>query len=174
MKRVEAIYTDPDHFRRVFSYNPDTGELIRLLARKSTFRNRVVSSVGSHGYIQTSLATGVVMLAHRIIWMMVHGRWPTHDIDHKNGVRTDNRLCNLREATRSENHRNKAVRSDNSLGIKGVIRRNDNRPRKKRFVARIKVDGKEIRIGTFLTVQEAGAAYEQAAKKYFGEFARPQ
>jgi hypothetical protein len=94
----------------------------------------------------------------------VKGRHPRGEIDHRNGDRADNRIANLRECSRAENARN--VTSRNPSGFKGV-RRDDSRWR-----ASITVNGKRIHLGTFDTAEKAAAAYDKAARRYHGEFAR--
>ena len=99
---------------------------------------------------------------------MAHGTWPTHFLDHINGVRNDNRLCNLREATQAENVRNRGVQSDSVSQVKGV--RWDARWRK--WQARITVSRKQKHLGYFNTIEDAAAAYAAGAAKYHGVFAR--
>ena len=89
-------------------------------------------------------------------------------IDHINGDKLDNRLQNLRYCTPQENSRNKKLRSDCKLGYKGVSYRKD---RKSNYRAFIFVDGKRIYLGTHTTPKDAAIAYDNGAKKYFGEFA---
>lgn len=119
---------------------------------------------------------GRMYLASRVIFAMANGRWPKGFIDHKNVDPTDDRPCNLREATPTQNVANTFVRSTNELGIKGVMRartgRNGIVRRHDRFHARITVNGKMLHLGTFACVESASDAYEAAAKKYFGEYAR--
>jgi hypothetical protein len=104
--------------------------------------------------------------AHRIVWVCCYGKWPTHEIDHRNNNPLDNRIENLREATHAENQRNKPPMSNNRLGVKGVCYD----PKRKRYRAQIKVDGKVRQIGRFKTLAEADAAYRAAATIAHGEF----
>jgi hypothetical protein len=90
---------------------------------------------------------------HRLAWLYVHGAFPPADLDHRDGVRTNNRLANLREATRSENCQNAAKRNDNTSGFTGVW------PVGKRWRAKVAVDGVERHAGYFATKELAQAAY---------------
>jgi len=96
-------------------------------------------------------------------------------IDHINGDPTDNRKCNLRECTQSQNNANSKIRSDNTSGYKGVIL--DKRAVKKGYrnvwLARIRPQGKLIHIGAFETRKQAYRAYCEKAKEYYGEFFIP-
>jgi hypothetical protein len=92
---------------------------------------------------------------------------PSHQIDHINGDRTDNRLENLREATNSENQYNSKTRKDNKLGIKGI-----SCYREGKYRAYTRDNGKKIHIGCFDTLEEAKAAYDKAASTIHGEFFR--
>ena len=93
------------------------------------------------------------------------------EIDHKNLDSLDNRKNNLRICTRAENIHNAEVRKNCKSGLKGVSLASETR-RKKKWRARVRVNGKEKVIGYFFTKEEAGEAFDKEAKKYHGEFAR--
>lgn len=76
-------------------------------------------NVESHGYA-LGYIFGVKYRAHRVIWAMVHGCWPTGDIDHINGDRMDNRVQNLRVVPAVLNARNRPKQSNNKSGVTGV------------------------------------------------------
>ena len=109
-----------------------------------------------------------VYTAGRLAWWFIHGDSTDLLIDHVNGDRDDNRIANLRPATNTQNMMNQKGWS--SQYLKGVSRRKDrNNPK---FVASIRVNRRKLNLGSFDTEQEAHAAYCEAAKSYFGEFAR--
>jgi hypothetical protein len=108
--------------------------------------------------------------AHHLAWLYVRGEWPKHEVDHRNGQRSDCRWTNMREANDKEQAQNRGVRSDNVSGIKGVNRRA--RSYGVRYTARIMVDGKSLHLGTFADAAKAAAAYRVAAEQHFGNFAR--
>lgn len=101
-------------------------------------------------------------LLHRFIFEN-----PPAEIDHINRNKLDNRLCNLREASRSQNGANKTTPITNSSGYKGVTWH----AKDKKWNARIKKDKKGKHLGGFNTPEEAAIAYNNAAIKLFGEFA---
>jgi HNH endonuclease len=101
----------------------------------------------------------------RLVFFYVHGFFPP-EVDHINGDKSDDRPDNLRPATHTQNHQNLPGRGK-SLP-KGVGR--DSRYRKP-FEARIRINGKRVRLGRFATAEEAHNAYCIAANQYFGAFA---
>lgn len=90
------------------------------------------------------------------------------EVDHINGDGLDNRRSNLRVCTHAENMRNRKLAKDNTSGYIGVTW---NKERSK-WQSQIGVSGKNINIGCFPAIEDAARAYNEAAKKYFGEFAR--
>lgn len=129
---------------------------------------RQVKRKDGFGYFQIDLSyQGKVthLRVHRIVWAMLTGSWPTMALDHINGIRTDNRLSNLREATWSQNQANRRTFVTNRIGLKGVHKRYQ------RYAAQIQVQGRYIWLGTFDTPELAHAAYREAAQKYHGQFA---
>lgn len=106
-------------------------------------------------------------LAHRLAWFLVHGVFPKRDIDHINGNRTDNRITNLRLASRSENLCNAKIRSDNTSGFKGVSFRKDT----KKWSAKIKASGKPLNLGCFDSAEEAAEVVNFHRNNLHGAFA---
>ena len=116
------------------------------------------------GYVAICVGSKFYM-AHRLAWFYVHGTWPDNFIDHIDMNKANNRLENLRAATKSQNQANTLVRRDSKSGVKGV------RFDRKRNKYKALILGKQI--GRFDTVEEATAAYAKAAAIIFGEYHRP-
>lgn len=154
---------------RVLRYEPGTGEFFWRVDRgrggNGAKAGDPAGCLMNAGYIHINTRIGQV-LAHRLAWLLTHKVMPAGEIDHKNLNRSDNRLCNLRAATRIENCGNMPMHSDNKSGFKGVHKRNG------KFRAEIMHRGKKVHLGYFVTAEEAHEAYCKAAREYHGEFAR--
>src|SRR6516164_5569119 len=145
-----------DQLREQLDYNPETGVFTWKVNRYGVTIGAEAGNVRNDGYILISVLNKRY-LAHRLAWLYSNGEWPTSDLDHINGQRFDNRIANLRLANRKQSVANRGPRCDNKLGMKGVYRVGD------RFVARIKISGRNIYLGTFDTAEEANEAYRRAA-----------
>lgn len=157
-----------DQLRAVLSYNPDTGEfrwLVENKFRPSKTQPGTLAGYVSNGYRLISVY-GKRYRSARLAWFYVTGRWPAKVIDHRNGDGLDDRLTNLREATKAQNDCNR--RSSAKSGFKGVYKHSQNEG----WFAEIKSDGRKYYLGRFRTIEEAVAARRNAAKSFQGEFAR--
>lgn len=152
--------------RRLFSYDPETGKIHRRLAMS---KYPAGSECGNHqdDYLYVAYK-GRLMLGHRLAWALHYGEWPASPLDHINMDRMDNRIENLRLASVAENNRNRATDPRNSFGLKGVIF--DKRARK--YSAKITADKVTHSLGRFDSPDEAAHAYNCAAIRLHGEFAR--
>lgn len=102
------------------------------------------------GYIHIGIDKKMY-LAHRLAWLYVHGQMPLHEIDHLNQTTSDNRICNLRLATRKQNSENRNVFLNNKTGCRGVsFHKASNKYR-----AQVRHSGKTIHLGLFKTIEEA-------------------
>ncbi len=164
--------------QKLLRYNPETGEVVwshrseddfvptgartREWQQKwwnKRFANTVVGSLNNEGYLCARIM-GSTYKVHRLIWKLVYGEDPDF-VDHINGDRADNRLCNLRSVPRNENAKNVAARSNRLDIATGVSQRNG------KWRARIADSGKLIQLGTFDTMAEAVAA-RRAAEAMLG------
>jgi hypothetical protein len=163
-----------DEVRRLLRYEPQTGDFFWLVDRNNQF-------VGAGSIAGCNWASGPTRrlyrviringkgyLAHRLAWLYVHGRWPKENIDHIDSDGLNNRLSNLREATRMQNTRNARLKRSNTSGYKGVSFRKDSG----KWMASIHANGRKMYLGKYETPEEAHAAYVAAAHKFHGEFAR--
>lgn len=149
------------------TYNSVTGVIFWNASKsKSTKAGDIAGSVLKSGY-RTIGILGKSVKAHRLAWFIHYGYWPTKQIDHINGNKDDNRISNLREATRTENNRNSVKPITNKTGYKGVCWVD----RRGKYQAQIRDGGKSIFLGYFDCPEEAHSAYCDAAKKLHKEFA---
>lgn len=155
-----------EYLKEFFNYDNITG----LFTWKIRTSNRInVGSIAGNentiGYIQIQLDKRNY-LAHIFAWKYYYGIDPINDIDHINGIRSDNRIENLREATTIENNRNRRMQSNNTSGYKGVFynKRDSN------YYARAGLNGTYVSLGYFNTPEEASDAYIKFTKEHFKEF----
>lgn len=143
----------------LFGYNPETGAIVR---RKN---GRTLGNPFSKGYRHVHV-DGKVYLAHRVVWKIAMGFDPPAMLDHVNGDKSDNRICNLRPVTNTQNLRNRSAAYRNSqTGVLGV-----HLTKSGRYAAQIRA-GKTRHIGTFTRLEDAAAARRRAELDQFGEYA---
>lgn len=145
----------PEVCRELFRYDEETGRLfwkdVRYRGFRADNRGKEAFPISDTGY-RRGKVHGMMFQAHRIIFAIAYGRWPTGEVDHINGDRLDNRLSNLREVTPSENKRNMRKRHNANGPIAGV------RERFGRWIAYSSSGETNIHIGAFSTKEEAIAA----------------
>jgi hypothetical protein len=100
--------------------------------------------------------------AHRFIYYCYYNEL-SEQIDHKNRIKNDNRIINLRKATSVENGQNKNIRKDNTTGYQGV----SFSKRDKKFICYISIDKKLKNLGLFETAEEAYKVRLQAELKHY-------
>ena len=130
------------------------------------FSRKTAGTVDSSGYVRIRFGNEYHR-AHRLVWLLAHGIPVPDEIDHVNGVKSDNRPENLRKATRIENGANSRMRADNKTGFRGVFQVRDGL-----FRAKININRRQIHLGYFSTVEEAAAARREGATRLMGAFAR--
>lgn len=157
--------------RELLDYDPETGILRNRITRGSVAIAGEIAGYEALGYIVVCL-DGIQYQAHRVIWLIVHGIWPTNFIDHRDGKKNHNTLENLREATKAQNSQNSPMRADNTSGFKGVGWHRE----KSKWRAYIHLGGrrggKYKHLGYYDDINEAADAYSKASIKYYGEYAR--
>lgn len=157
-----------EYLKEILHYEESTGHFYwkkRLSIRVS------IGALAGHvskvsGYVELRIH-GKMYRGHELAWFYKTGefiKW----VDHKNGIRHDNRWANLRRSTQAQNNRNKSMSKNNSSGFKGVVYV----PSRGKFVASICFNYKSIYIGQFDSPVEAAIAYDKKALQLFGEFAK--
>ena len=159
---------DQAEVRRLFAYDPETGAFTWRVRRSNKIAvGQEAGGVNTHGHRRVGIGSSKHYV-HRLIWLYVYGCWPAREIDHVNTHPSDNRLCNLREATRRQGLHNTSRRRDNRAGIKGVRWSQ----RHQRWVAKLNRPDGSVFQRRLRSKEAAAAAYAQEAARQFGEFAR--
>lgn len=176
---TKKVYINPEILQEFLSYDQDSGLLFwKPRDRKHFSHDRIwkawntknanreaFTSRTDTGYKHGSIL-GKSVTAHRVAWVLYHGDWPKEHIDHINGIRTDNRIHNLREASNAQNGQNYGLTSKNKSGYKGVRWV----PEKKKWIARVYAFNKMHHIGYYNSCEDAVAAYRAKAKDLHGDF----
>jgi hypothetical protein len=150
--------------RELLDYDPDTGAFHWRVDRKggNGQRGQIAGSPSSTGYWQIGV-NGGRFLAHRLAWLYVHGELPLNQIDHIDGIKSNNRMSNLRDITLAHNVQNQHQPArDNKTGFLGVSLHR----RSGKFRAVITVARRQLWIGQFDSPEQAHAAYLEAKRKH--------
>lgn len=162
--RLRLLY-DPE--TGLFTWRPRPCWAKDSLRWNKRYAGTTAGSPNKDGYVHIKI-DGRLYGAHRLAWLIVHGTLSAAEIDHRNGDRADNRISNLREATRRQQMHNLKRPATNTSGFKGA----SFHKRAGRWAANIHHGGRARHLGYFDTVEAAHAAYVQAAVSLRGEFAR--
>ena len=167
---------DPALVSGLVRYNPDTGKLFWRERSSDMFASERAAKIWNTKFAGKEAFTscndsgykvGAIMnktyRAHHVAWAATFGAWPSMELDHINGDRTDNRICNLRDVSRSVNKQNSKIQSNNTSGHVGVCWSKAH----SLWLARISNNGKVLQLGMF---KDLGAAISarKAAEKRFG------
>jgi hypothetical protein len=156
----------------LLEYNPDTGDLRWMECRGPAKAGQIAGAIARRGldrgrmpFARILKIDGKSYQAHRIAWLLYTKTHPTTLIDHINRDPLDNRICNLRLATHSQNAMNRVASKDCKSGLKGV-----HCNKWGRWIASAKRHGVRYYLGSFETPEEAYLAYCRKAKELHGEF----
>jgi hypothetical protein len=168
-----------ERLKEILKYSPETGEFVYLAPRKGGSGIKsgdIAGDLCTYGYRRIGI-DGKRYRACRLAWLYMTGEWPEKHIDHKNGIRSDDRWENLRPASVRENACNRTASQKNSIGIKGVGVRDI----KGTTYAYADCRSGEVRVAKFYNVRKLGlmeavalaaTAVMSAREDLHGEFAK--
>ncbi len=145
--------------KELMHYCPGSGKFTRLSCPISRVGNKSV--INGKPYLVIGIA-GYSLLAHRLAWLYMSGSFPPDEIDHIDGNGMNNKLSNLRAVSKAENRRNKRRYSSNTSGYNGIFWCKH----AKKWIARIRVCGDRINLGSYGSLLDAVAARIRADKQY--------
>lgn len=145
---------------QLFIYDPVAGTFTRKAPARGASVGSVVGHIDSRGYM-TLLIDGKAYRAHRLAWLYVHGVL-VDEIDHRNRIKTDFRIDNLRHVTHCENMQNAVTGPKSRTGVRGVA----HHPVTGKFAAYISRNRKKRWLGVYATVEEAAAVRRAAEQEY--------
>lgn len=175
-KKKSSKSLSSEQLKALISYDEKSGVFTWLPRPNNSRANKIFNSRSSgkvagvkcpRGYVYIKTRPHGLFSASRLAWLYVNGEWPSNEIDHINGRTDDNRIENLRNATRSQNGANRGKHKNNSTGFKGVTKK------KNKWTACVAINKKRFRLGSFDTPEAAYEAYLQKSKEVQKEFARP-
>lgn len=154
--------------KRLLSYDPGTGIFTRLISWTKDYPvGSIAGRVDKDGYLRITV-NRIVYSSHRLAWFYFYGVWPKGNIDHIDMNKKNNKISNLREDDLFENARNKDKLITNKSGYKGVAKNT----RCNTWRSTITANRKTIYLGSFSNKEDAAIAYDKAAIRLHGEFAR--
>lgn len=156
---TKKVLPTAEYVRSVLSYDPETGLLHWLKSGPSRRKSLVAGTDHGNGYWATHVQNRLCY-NHRLALLLTYGKWPEHEVDHINGIRSDNRLCNLREVSRTWNMQNRLIpKKHNASKVLGAHKHGSG------YVSRITVNRKQNYLGYFKTAEEAHSAYLEAKRR---------
>lgn len=166
--RAPTRMPDLVSIRAVLDYCPDTGVFTWSKDVNRRSKGSVAGGRDQTGYWIIGVNRQQYK-AHRLAWLLHYGTNPEGEIDHLNLIKTDNRIANLRDASRFGNQQNFPKLSTNTSGYKGAHFDKQS----KRWRGTIQANGKRHHLGWFPDAETAGKAYDEASRRLHGTFARP-
>jgi len=148
-----------EDLKKLLNYNPCTGIFKWKVDRSPMHAGHIAGTINNDGYIQIKIL-GKTYLAHRLVFLYMDGYWPENDIDHKYGIKDDNRWKELREVSKTCNAINRKISCINTSGVTGVILEYD------KWKAQITINKKQLRLGTFKNFDLAVKTRWNAEVKY--------
>lgn len=159
---MAIAYVTSERLKELLDYCPETGLFRWRVNRRPKFKaGDIAGSTSTKGYRDIKIDE-VSYRLHRLAWLYMTGEWPKDQLDHINGIKSDNRFANLREVTNAQNCQNQGKRKNNTSGFNGVHWSK----RMHKWQVSISVNMKRIHLGYFDDPEQAGAVYELAKAKY--------
>lgn len=154
--------------KKVLHYNPETGIFTWRVAtaRKITVGDRA-GTITVHN-ARAIRVKNILKYEHHWAFFYMTGRFPKKQVDHINGDPSDNRFCNLRLVSASQNLFNTKIQKRNKTGVKGVW---FDAPRQK-YQVYVRINNRQIRLGWHDNIFDAAASAISGRLKYHGEYAR--
>jgi hypothetical protein len=167
-KKRPAVRMSDDELREKLYFDPLTNRICWKVAHPPYPVGQPVYALQKKNGYRIVRLKRVNFMEHRLIWFFVHGAWPKNGLDHKNGIKDDNRPDNLRDVTKTVNNQNKRkARADKILNTPlGVtylwfLKK----PKTKKFRASVSINGKDKFLGKFHTPEEAHQCYLEAKRR---------
>jgi hypothetical protein len=137
------------NFNEYLQYDPETGIITWIQAKNNRIKvGQIAGTINHTGYLHIRL-DGKLYQAHRLAWFLYYGKWPTNHIDHINGIKTDNRINNLRDVTRSENQLNRKGHRDKTYKYYNFHKQIN------KWQVQKRIEGKQKHLGCFETEELA-------------------
>lgn len=151
-----------ERLKELLHYDPGTGDFTRLVRTSNSVKiGDIAGGLDADGYRYIRVE-GKKYRAHRLAWLWMTGAWPIDQLDHRNGVRDDNRWDNLRESSQVENMQNIAMPNTNTSGFMGVCWSR----KAGKWGATIRIAGRSKYLGLYATPDAAHAAYLAAKAEH--------
>jgi hypothetical protein len=152
-----------EKLKKQLHYNLTTGLFTRKVSNSNSVKiGDIAGSVHSDtGYLRIWI-NGKSYFAHRLAYLYMEGSFPPEQTDHRNHNRLDNRWVNLRLTSHQENQKNRSISANNKSGFNGVSWHKD----RNKWVANIRINGKQKNLGYFKELAEAIDARQEANIKY--------
>jgi hypothetical protein len=146
-----------DYLKTRLKYDEKTGKFYWIFKQR---KSKIAGHIENTGY-ERIMINGKHYGSHNLAWLYVYGELPKMVVDHINRNPLDNRICNLRLVTRSQNKQNQKLYKNNVSGFKGVHFCNH----RKKWIASIRTNNKRITIGSFNDKEKAYESYCEYAKR---------
>lgn len=154
-----------ERLKELLNYDQETGVFTWQVSNHNSIKAGSIAGTISHGYIRIKILNSSYR-AHRLAWLYMTGSWPIDQIDHIDGNKQNNSFINIRQASHSQNQRNKPIQKNNNSGYKGVTWHK----RLQKWQAQLRHNKKTYYIGVFKDLELAAEAYKNLAVIMQNEF----